>query len=172
MRYYLFKSSRSKIILIKNSQRRHFESEYLRNHQNVYNFDPPINQYRKIILYICVNDLYNDCKPSDKTPIDTASQLIELANFSTERTTELFLMGIPERSENKERSAALNEIHEKVSAKRAATNPNSTGNSEESVSIYQAQNTSTPMIIFTSTNLVVRTSTTLSSKNFCTRITK
>ena len=130
MRYHLFKSSKTKFILITDSQGRHFESGHLNllslpgaTIKDVYHFVPPINQYCKIILFIGGNDLYNGCKPSDKTPIDIANQLIELANFLTERTKEVYLIGIPERNENKQRSAAVNEILEKVSHRTRSHKP-------------------------------------------------
>ena len=86
-------------------------------------FVPPINQYCKIILFIGGNDLFNGCKPSDKTPIDIANQMIELANFLTERTKEVYLIGIPEGNENKHQSAAVNEILEKVSHRNCSHKP-------------------------------------------------
>ena len=179
MRYHLFKSSKTKFIFITDPQGRHFVSGNLNiislpgaTIKDVYNFVPPINQYCKIILFIGGNDLYNGCKPSDKTPIDIANQLIELANFLTERNKKVYLIGIPEGNENKLRSAAVNEILEKVSHRNRShkPNPQSTGNVEESVSTYHELNDSTLKIIFTLTNLVAQTFTTLSNKKFCTRI--
>ena len=175
MRYHLFKSSKTKFILITDSQGRHFESGNLNilslpgpTIKDVYNFVPPINQYCKIILFMGGNDLYNGCKPSDKTPIDIANQLIELANFLTERTKEVYLIGIPERNENKQQP--LTKSSRKCPTELVVTIPQSTGNIEESVSIYQALNTSILKIIFTLTNVVAQTFTTLSNKRFCTRI--
>ena len=177
MRYHLFKSSKTKFILITDSQRRHFESENLNilslpgaTIKDVYNFLPPINQYCKNILFFGGNDLYNGCKPSDKTPIDIANQLIEFANFLNERTKEVYLIGIPERNENKQRSAAVNEILVKVSHRSRIHKPSVNWKYRESVSIYQALNTSILKIIFTLTNVVAQTFTTLSNKRFCTRI--
>ena len=133
MRYHLFKSSKFKIDV-------HFDHRFTgktfesgnRNIlslpgatiKDVYNFVPPINRYCKIIMFIGGNDLYNGCKPSDKTPIDIPNQLIELANFLTERTNELFLIGIPERNKNKEQFAAVNKILEKVSQRTRRHKPN------------------------------------------------
>ena len=85
-----------------------------------------MNQYWKIILFVCGNELYNGCKISDKTPIDIANQLTELANFLTEQTKEVYLIGIPERNENKQRSAAVNEILEKVSHRNRSHKPSVT----------------------------------------------
>ena len=90
---------------------------------DVYNFVSPINQYCKLLLFIGGKDLYNGCKPSDKTPIDITNQLIELANFLTEGTKELFLIGIPDRIENKERSAAVNDVLAKVSHRICSHKP-------------------------------------------------
>ena len=50
-------------------------------------------------------------------PIDIANQLIELAIFLTERTKELFSIGIPEPKKNKELSEATKWILEKVSCR-------------------------------------------------------
>ena len=116
-----------KFILITDSQGRHFESGNLNilslpiaTIKDVYNFVPPINQYCKITLFSGANDLSNGCKPSNKTPIDIANQLIEFANFLTERTKEVYLIGIQERNENKQRSAAVNEILQKVSQRNCS----------------------------------------------------
>ena len=121
MRYHLFKSSETNFILITESQWRHFETGKLNilslpiaTIKDVYNFVSPINQYCKIILFFGGNDLYNGCKPSDKTPTDIANQLIELA---------IYLLGIPERNENKQRSAAVNKILEKVSRRNRSHKP-------------------------------------------------
>ena len=130
MPYHLFKSSNTKFILITKSQGRQFESGNLNilsspgaTIKDVYNFVPPINQYCIIILFFGGNDLYNGCKPSDKTPIDIANQLIELAKFLTEQSEEVYLIGIPERSENKQRSVAVIKILEKMSHRNFSHKP-------------------------------------------------
>ena len=179
MQYHLFKSSKTNFILITDSQGRYFESGNLNilslpgaTIKDVYNFVPPINQYCKSILFIGGNDLYNGFKPSEKTPIDIANQLIELANFLTERIKEVYLIGIPERNENKQQSAAVNKILEKLSHRNRSHKPSVSWNYRGISQQISGAEYSILKIIITLTILVVQTFTTLSNKKFCTRILK
>ena len=116
-------------MLITVSQGRNFKSEKLNilslpgaTIKDVYKFVPLSISTRNYT--VCWrNELYNGCKPSDKPPIDIANQLIELANFLTERTKEVYLIRIPARNENKQRPAAVNEILDKVSNRARSHKP-------------------------------------------------
>ena len=97
MQYHLFKSAETKFSLITDSKGRHYESVNLNilsppgaTIKDVYTFVPLIYQYSRIILFNGGNDWYNGGKPSDKMNTDIANQLIELSNFLSEKTEELF----------------------------------------------------------------------------------
>ena len=123
-RFHIFKTAPTGTLLIADSQARHLKEGNLNiislpgaGVRHVYNFIPPKNEFDLIILFIGGNDLFDDTEPSDTPAPQIANELIELANFLSERAKQVFVLGIPERDRNKERVEEVNKILEKL-AKR------------------------------------------------------
>ena len=118
---HLWKSSESRFLLIADSQARFFEAGNLNiialpgaRIRNAFSFAPPPGKFDRIILFIGGNDLYEGFEPPCELPAKVARDLIEFANFLVPQTKEVFVLGIPERNQNKPRSKAVNDILEKT----------------------------------------------------------
>ena len=64
--------------------------------------------FDKIILFFGCKDLLDVCEPSNANPKDVASDLINLANTLVHHAEEAFVLGIPEKDENKLRAESPN----------------------------------------------------------------
>lgn len=117
-RFHIFKSAPTKFFLLADSQARHLEAGNFNilslpgaHIQHAYDFIPVEGTFEIIVIFIGGNDLFNGFKPSSKPPQKVAQDLIELADFVCKRTrSSVFVLGIPERDENKTRAKEVNDI--------------------------------------------------------------
>ena len=76
-------------------------------------FLPPKDKYNTIVLLIRGNDAFEGREPSTVPEEDIANELAELAEELGRQAKEIFLIGIPHRSEYRFRSARVNREKQK-----------------------------------------------------------
>ena len=118
---HIFKTSSSKNLLIADSQARHLE--FLNTNilslpgariAAVRVFLPPKDKYNTIVLLSGENDAFDGREPSTVPEEDIANELAELAEELSRLSKQIFVIGIPHRSEYRFRSARVNrEIQKK-----------------------------------------------------------
>ena len=120
-RYHIFKTSSPKNLLIADSQARHLEFPNTNilslpgaRIAAVRGFLPPKGKYNTIVLLIGGNDAFDGREPSTVPEEDIANELAELAEELSRLAKQIFVIGIPHRSEYRFRSARVNrEIQKK-----------------------------------------------------------
>ena len=113
-RYHIFKTSSSKNLLIADSQARHLEFPNTNilslpgaRIAAVRGFLPPKDKYTSIVLLIGRNDAFDGREPSTVPEKDIAIELAELAEELSRLAKQIFVIGIPHRSEYRNRSAIV-----------------------------------------------------------------
>ena len=117
-RFHIFKEAPTKYLFLTDSQAMFLEAGNLKilslpgaSIRHLYDYIPPAGRFEIIILFIGGNDLFDGFELSSKTPQKVARDLIELANFACQRTSSsVFVLGIPESDENRERASVTNDI--------------------------------------------------------------
>ena len=129
-RFHIFKTAPTKTLVIADSQARHLKAGNLNiislpgaKVRDVYNFIPPKNEFDLIILFVGGNDLFNYSEPSYIPASQIANEIIALANFLSDKAKHVFVLGIPERDQNKERVEEVNKILDKLAFRVPKTNP-------------------------------------------------
>ena len=117
MRYHLFKSSRSRNLLIADSQGKELDIANFNVLslpgacvRHVYNFIPKNDSYDTVVLFIGGNDLFCNNLPSTKSVEDLAQKLSDLANFLLTKIKSVFVLGIPLRHSLPQRSKTVNAL--------------------------------------------------------------
>ena len=120
-RYHLLKTSSSKNLLVADSQARHLDFPNFNilslpgvRIGAVQNFLPEKDKFNIIALLIGGNDAFNGKDPSSIPAGDIAEELSKLAEELCEQAKKIFVIGIPHRSENRARSAKINEFLRKI----------------------------------------------------------
>lgn len=86
--------------------------------KNVYDFIPEEGQYDNIILFIGGNDCFQkSAEPSSRTHTQIAADLNDLGNILAPRAKEVFILGVPERHQQPERTKEVNKDLLKLSQK-------------------------------------------------------
>ena len=117
MRYHTFKSSKTKNLLISDSQAKNL---FFPNFnilsipggkiKDVWLFLPSPGEYEIIVLFIGGNDLFEFQRLSGTSSKSAADQLSELAEHLKELLSKVFIIGIPPRMNQPERSLAVNSL--------------------------------------------------------------
>ena len=117
MRYHLFKSSRSRNLLIADSQGKELDIANFNVLslpgacvRHVYNFIPKKDSYETVVLFIGGNDLFYNNVPSTKSAEDLTQELSDLANFILTKVKSVFVLGIPLRHSLPQRSKTVNAL--------------------------------------------------------------
>ena len=117
MRYHLFKSSKSRNLLIADSQVKELDIANFNVLslpgacvRHVYNFIPKKDRYNTVVLFIGGNDLFCNNAPSTKSAEDLTQELSDLANFLLTKIKSVFVLGIPLRHSLPQRSKTVNAL--------------------------------------------------------------
>ena len=117
MRYHLFKSSKSRSLLIADSQGKELDIVNFNVLslpgacvRHVYNFNPKKDSYDTVVLFIGGNYLFCNTAPSTKSAEDLTQELSDLANFLLTKIKSVFVLGIPLRHSLPQRSKTVNAI--------------------------------------------------------------
>ena len=109
MRYHTFKSSRTRNLIIADSQCRNlifpnFNILSLPGAQisHAYKFLPAKGRYNLITLFIGGNDLFDGIDNSSREPIEVAEDIAKLASKLLPLANFVYVLGIPPRGENDE----------------------------------------------------------------------
>ena len=115
-RFHVYRTSPTKTLLISDSQAREFDAGNLNvislpgaSVRHVYKILPPKGRFDVIILFIGGNDLYNWTEPSTIPAESVSKQIEEVANALCSRAKQVYVIGIPERDQNKTRSREVND---------------------------------------------------------------
>ena len=115
MRYHLFKSSRTRNLLIDDSQAKklnitNFNILSLPGAQikHVYNFLPKKDIYDTIVVFIGGNDLFSGEAQSNISASELVKEISDLANLLLTRAKTIFVLGIPHRHYQPERTKEVN----------------------------------------------------------------
>ena len=116
-RYHIFKTSPTRQLLYADSQARNLRAGNLNvlslpgaSVRHFYNYLPPHNLFDLVILFVGGNDLYNYTRPTLTPATQVADDIVDLENFLSERASNVFVIGVPERDENKTRSKSGNDL--------------------------------------------------------------
>ena len=109
MRYHTFKSSRTRNLIIADSQCRNlifpnFNILSLPGARisHAYKFLPAKGRYNLITLFIGGNDLFDGIDNSSREPIEVAEDIAKLASKLLPLANFVYVLGIPPRGENDE----------------------------------------------------------------------
>ena len=115
-----WRTAPTKSLLIADSRARHIEAGNLNilllpgaGIKHFYDFLPTKDRFKLIIFY----------QPSSNPASKVANDVIEIANFLSERARKLLVLGIPERDENKPSSKAVPDIMEDTAARKHREKP-------------------------------------------------
>ena len=86
--------------------------------RHAYDYVPPAGLFDIIIPFIGSNDLYNFTEHSLTSARKVADDIVELANFLCNRAPSVFVLGVPERDENKTRSKAVNDLLQDIAERK------------------------------------------------------
>ena len=124
-RYHVTRTSSTKYLLNADSQARYLDAGNLNivslpgaSVRHAYDYVPPAGLFDIIILFIGGNDLYNFTEPSLTPDRKVADDIVELANFLCNRAPSVFVLGVPERDENKTRSKAVNDLLQDIAERK------------------------------------------------------
>ena len=78
--------------------------------KDFYNFLPQPGQYETIVLFVGGNDLFNGRNPSSASELDIANELCLLADMACTLAPRVFVIGIPPRHYQPQRSKHTNQI--------------------------------------------------------------
>ena len=136
-RYHVYRTSSTKTLLIADSQARNLKAGNLNILslpgacvRHVYNFIPPKDIFDIIILFVGGNDLYFSKNPTTTPALQVAHEITDLANLLCDRAKVVYVLGIPERNENKVRSKQVNDFLQSVESARPKTSPSLRGGFE------------------------------------------
>ena len=117
MRYHLFKTSRTRNLLIGDSQAKklniaNFNILSLPGAQvkQVYNFLPKKDIYDTIVLFSGGNDLFSDKAKSNIFASELVQEISDLANLLLTRAKRVFVLGIAHRQYHSERTKEINAL--------------------------------------------------------------
>ena len=117
MRYHLFKTSRTRNLLIGDSQAKklniaNFNILSLPGAQvkHVYIFLPRKDIYDAIVLFIGGNDLFSGKAQSNISASELVQEIYDLANLLLTRAKRVFVLGIPHRHYQPERTKEVNAL--------------------------------------------------------------
>ena len=124
-RYHVYRTSSTKTLLIADSQARKLEAGNLNILslpgacvRHVYNFISPKDIFDIIILFVGGNDLYFFKNPTTTPALLVAHEITDLANLLCDRAKVVYVLGIPERNENKVRSKQVNDFLQSVGERK------------------------------------------------------
>ena len=117
MRYHLFKTSRTRNLLIGDSQAKkvnvaNFNILSLPGAQvkHVFKFLPEEDIYDTIVLFIGGNDPFSGMAQSNVSASELVQEISDLANLLLTRAEKVFVLGIPHRSYQSERTKEVNAL--------------------------------------------------------------
>ena len=117
MRYHLFKTSRTRNLLMGDSQAKkiniaNFNILLLPGAQvkPVFKFLPKKDIYNTIVLLIGGNDLFSGKAQSNISASELVQEISDLANLLLTRTKGVFVLGIPHRHYQPERTKEINAL--------------------------------------------------------------
>ena len=117
MRYQLFKTSRTRNLLIGDSQAKklniaNFNILSLPGAQvkHVFKFLPKKDIYDTIVLFIGGNDLFSGKAQSNISASELVQEISDLANLLLTRAKKVFVLGIPHRHYQPERTKEVNAL--------------------------------------------------------------
>ena len=129
-RYHVYRTSSTKTLLIADSQARNLEAGNLNILslpgacvRHVYNFIPPKDNFDIIVLFVGGNDLYFFKNPTTTPALQVAHEITDLANLFCDRAKVVYVLGIPERNENKVRSKQVNDFLQSVGERKTKDQP-------------------------------------------------
>lgn len=115
MRFHTFKASSSKYLLIADSQGRNLTFPNFNilsipgaKIRDARTFLPPRDRYDIIVLFVGGNDLFQGKFPSAISTEDVAKELICLANEAASLARQVFVIGIPPRHGQVQRTKSVN----------------------------------------------------------------
>ena len=124
-RYHIYRTSSTKTLLIADSQARNLEAGNLNILslpgacvRHVYNFIPPKGLFDIIILFVGGNDLYFFQKPTLTPASQVAHEIIDIANLLCHRAKVVYVLGVPERNDNKVRSKQVNDLLQSIGERK------------------------------------------------------
>ena len=117
MRSLLFKTSRTRNLLIGNSQAKKLNIAYFNilslpgaQVMHVYNFLPKKDIYDTIVLFIGGNDLFSGKAHSNISASELVQKISDLANLLLTRAKRVFVLGIQHRHYQPERTKEVNTL--------------------------------------------------------------
>ena len=117
MRYHLFKVSKSRNLIIADSQARELDIANFNvlslpgaRVRHVYNFVPKKGDYDIVVLFIGGNDLFCGNIPSTLSADDLVQEISDLANLLLTKAKKVFVLGIPQRHSQSQRTKAVNAL--------------------------------------------------------------
>ena len=125
-----WKTAPTKSLLIADSQARHIVAGSLNipsfpgaGIKHFYEFLPTKDRFKLIIFFVGGSDFYDGFQPSSNPASKVANDIIEVANFLSERARKVFVLGIPEHDENKPSSKAVADVMEDTAARKHREKP-------------------------------------------------
>ena len=117
MQCHLFKSSRTRNLLIADSQGKELDTANFNVLslpgacvRHVYSFIPKKDTYDTVVIFIGGNNLFCNNVLSTKSAEDITQELSDLANFLLTRVKRVFVLGIPLRHSLPQRSKTVNAL--------------------------------------------------------------
>ena len=117
MRYHIFKDSVQRILLIADSQAKYLDFANFNilslpgaKVHDVYNFIPRVSRFDIIVLFVGGNDLFQGKSPSKVNSEEVADKISDLANVLKGKADKVFVLGIPPRHNQRERTSAVNKL--------------------------------------------------------------
>ena len=117
MRYHIVKESVQRNLLIADSQAKYLDFANFNilsapgaNVHDVYNIIPRVGSFDIIVLCVGGNDLFQGESPSKVKSEEVADKISDLANVSKGKADKVFVLGIPPRHNQRERTSAVNKM--------------------------------------------------------------
>ena len=117
MRYHIFKDSVQRNLLIADSQAKYLDFANFNilslpgaKVHDVYNFIPRVGRFDIIVLFVGGNDLFQGKSPSKVSSEEVADKISDLANVLKGKADKVFVLGIPPRHNQRERTSAVNKL--------------------------------------------------------------
>ena len=117
MRYLIFKDSVQRNLLIADSQAKYLDFANFNilslpgaKVHEVYNFIPRVGRFDIIVLFVGGNDLFQGKSPSKVSLEEVADKISDLANVLKGKADKVFVLGIPPRHNQRERTSAVNKL--------------------------------------------------------------
>ena len=117
MRYHIFKDSVQRNLLIADSQTKYLDFANFNilslpgaKVHDVYRFIPRVSRFDIIVLFVGGNDLFQGKSPSKVSSEEVADKISDLANVLKSKADKVFVLGIPPRHNQRERTSAVNKL--------------------------------------------------------------